>query len=211
MQSFGIRTIGLVAAGLFGLGSAQAAIIGGGLVDGSAFDQGGGFVELSAPIGNVGFNNQQSLNLFAFNELQSILLGSDLGIDIGDTGFIAAGTRISSHYVFFDPLLAERAVGYVEFDAPILGIITSTGLLAASDWLGDPSANYLSPSHRGLEAADVALVNKFLPNMLVVDLHAITPGDYLRVITAAVPEPETYALMLAGMGLIGLRLRARAQ
>jgi hypothetical protein len=43
------------------------------------------------------------------------------------------------------------------------------------------------------------------------DCHYYNDGIVLTIVTAPVPEPETYAMMLAGLGLIGLAARRRKQ
>ena len=134
------------------------------------------------------------------------MLGADLAINLLPTsalgqgtagaGTIAAGTSISSHYVFFDPNNSTSQIGTVLFDGAILGIITRTAQLLASDFLGNqPAVTYLNPALRGLESNDKAGVTQDLmamilnPNELTVNWRASTPGDYIRVITAASPVP----------------------
>lgn len=40
---------------------------------------------------------------------------------------------------------------------------------------------------------------------------AVADGDIGIGVTASVPEPESYALMLAGLGLVGFAVRRRTQ
>lgn len=234
--------------------SAHAVIIGGavtdiaGAVSNDAFDQGGVFVELSLPFtppngpaNTVGNNTFQTPNLYAFNEGQNITLGAGgLSVNQSSTGsnLLAAGTIVASHYVFFDPGPSTRQQGYVDFDADILGVITSTSLLAASDSLLNNNVTYLSPTARGLESNDsVSIGGTSEGNRLYVNWQASTPGDFVRVLTgfssggtdpcatnppgvggcpASVPEPSAPALIglaLLAWGsarrLVGRALRAR--
>ena len=203
---------GLGAAFLLG-GPACATIVGGAIT--LAIDNGinvtatAAFVKLSVPLtgstpaNTVGQDNFGSKNLFGFDESQNILLGAPLVMDQG--GPVAAGTQVASHYVFFDPAVSGRVVGTVDFDSDILGIMTSTGLLAASDFLVNTGVNYLNPGLRGLEPGDTV---SFSGRTISLDFSAGSPGDYIRVITAfspgAVPEPGSLALVglaLAGAGL----------
>lgn len=192
-------------------GSAQALVVGGGVTGGSASANGGVFQQLNTAVPfSVGNNQQQSFNLFAFNELQGVILGAPLAVDI--LGPISAGTRVNSHYVFFDPARDATMRGFVDFDAPIIGIATSLATLVASDFLGNPNVTYLSPLLRGLEGADVVSIAPGFNGQRnrINFLRASTPGDYIRVFTAAaVPEPGTWVMMIAGFGFAGLASRRR--
>lgn len=194
---------------LFFLSSAASAtIIGGAVTGGSALTQGGTFVNLgNSPSGLVvGNDTMQDPNLYGFNEDQNIFLNSDLAIDVGGS-FLSAGQEVASHYIFFDPAGATTITGWVDFDAEILGIITSTDNLAASDFLLNNDVTYLNPGLRGLEAnQDAAWIDPLYSNRLDLSFYASSPGDYIRVLTAhsaqAVPEPSTMLLLMAG--LLGL-------
>lgn len=150
----------------------------------------GKFIKLN-PSDNfaVGNDTFQNNNLYAFDEDQNITLERDLAVDIGVTGrTIPAGTVVASHYVFFDPLFGATQSAYVEFDAPILGIATSQLTLKASDFLANTNVTYLNPTLRGLEWEDSVWVDPNNPFRLRIFWGASTPGDYIRVFTAASPS-----------------------
>ena len=184
---------------------AGAAVVLGQAVGGSAVAQGGVF-QLIAPPPAVGRNDLQSLNLIAFNEKQKLVLPSALVPSLGAP--IAAGTRVSSHVVAFDPVASRTVTGWVEFDGRVLGILTARPALVATNALfGASGTTYNMPGGVGLEANDVAQVDLFNPWRVNLRMTAGSPGDLIRVITAVVPEPRSWALMLAGFGLIGLSMR----
>lgn len=191
---------------------AQAVIIGGDVTGGTADAAGGIFVKLTPPLANpfgppnsVGDDTFQTPNLYGFDENQNFVLGASLNVNFlaatGLPGALSAGTAVASHYVFFDPGPAQSQIGHVDFNAPIVAIITSTNLLFASDFLASTGVNYLNPAARGLEAADSATLHSTLNNRLVVNWNASNPGDYVRVLTAR-PVPETGATL----GLLSLSL-----
>jgi len=198
---------------------ATATVIGGSVSGGTAFSAGGVFQILTVPIPNplgppnsVGDDTFQTPNLYAFNEDQNILLAAPLDVDVG-AGPIAAGTFVASHYVFFDPGPLISIVGTVDFDAPVLAIVTSTGNLFASDFLANTGVNYLNPSARGLEPGDFVTISGV--NQIRFDTTASTPGDYVRVLTAfsptAAPEPSSLAILgVAAVGFVCWRIRDRA-
>jgi len=179
-------------------------------------NSGGSFVKLFDPIGDVGNNNHQSPDLFGFDEEQNVFLASNLAVDLlpgGGSGTLSAGQEVASHYIFFDPSVNSSVVGDVTFDSDIVAVITTRNNLIASDALVNLTANYLSPSLRGLESNDGVSITA--PRTISVDFFAKSPGDYIRVLTqfsptAALPEPG--ALAIIGVGLLGvgfLRRRRR--
>lgn len=184
-------------------GSANAAVVLGELTGGSAFANGGVFEQLTpAPGLNVGNNNQQSNNLFAFDEQQGVTLLSAIG-------GLAAGTVVNSHYVFFDPGPSRSGVGYVDFDGDIIGVLDGKADMELTDaLLGNGNVNYVSVNLRGLESQDSF---NTVGNRINIDFTASNPGDYIRVLTAvsAVPEPASWAMMIGGFGLVGGAMRRR--
>ena len=200
---------------------AGATIISGTVTGGTAFTAGGTFVKLTVPLTNpfgtpdsVGNDNFQSPNLFGFDEDQNILLAAPLVVDVGSSP-IPVGTTVASHYIFFDPGPTQHVIGTVNFDSDVLAIITSTGNLAASDFLANTGVNYLNPGARGLEAGDSVTISG--TRQILFDTFASSPGDYVRVLTEFSPSagtvPEPGDLVLWGSGLaalaVGLSRRKR--
>lgn len=131
-------------------------------------------------VGNDNFNTD---NLYAFDEDQNILLTEPIRVDIGgDNGTIAQGETVASHYVFFDSFSGIHQ-GYVDFDAPILGIAAFQDTMAATDFLANNSVNYISTELRGLERGDYVWVDEKDPFRLWVFWAGSSPGDYIRVFT----------------------------
>jgi len=136
---------------------------------------------------DVGADNFDSCNLFAFDEDQNILLVEPIRVDIGGlNGFIKAGTIVASHYVFFDSIDGFHA-GHVDFDAPVLGIAALQGTMGATDFLANTSVNYISTELRGLEPGDYAWIDPEDPHRIWVSWAGSSPGDYIRVFTARSP------------------------
>ena len=150
----------------------------------------GGTVTKIAPPSNTGNDNQQVNELLGFDELQHVVLTSDLFVD-KPSGIIPAGTVVSSHYIIYDPLGTTSITGNVIMDQDVVGAIYNTNTLNNSDYLGLPITNYLNPSLRGYEAGDTATIED--PNRVSFDLSAGSPGDYARIITASeytIPGPQ---------------------
>jgi hypothetical protein len=168
----------------------------------------GTFVHLDPAPAAVGGDNLNSVDLFAFVERLNVTLPAMLVTDLG--GPITAGTKVSSFGVAFDPKKPELFVeGFVTFPRPILGVLTSTLRLKNTDaLLGAPGTTYNSPGARGLDNFDIP-GTFFVGNTLFLDWKALSPGDNVRVLTAAIPEPTTWAMLVAGFGLIGFASRRR--
>lgn len=188
--------------------SASSTIIGGMVTGGQAFDQGGIFVNLSgtAPF-TVGNDNFQDFNLYAFDEDQNIAIAGTIDVDVGIAPQV--GDIVASHYIAYDsPTGSVRSqLGYVDFDAPIFGIATSTAFLNASDFLANSGVTYLSPNLRGLEAGDSVMVDINNPNRIIIDWSSASPGDYMRVFTMKSPiaeasAPATIFLIMGALGAL---------
>lgn len=135
----------------------------------------------------VGQDNFNTDHLYAFNEDQNITLDAPIRVDIGGVdGKIATGTEVASHYVFFDSLNGIH-FGYVEFDAPILGIAAYQDTMAATDFLANTNITYIGTELRGLEQGDMVWVDETDPNRLWVYWAGSSPGDYVRVFTERSP------------------------
>ena len=198
---------------------ANAVVVTGEVTGGTALSNGGVFQELDISTGfSVGNNTFQTPNLYAFNEDQNITIPSEISVDIGTNPM--AGEVVASHYVFFDPLGTTTQEGYVDFDADIYGVATSTSLLAASDFLVASGVTYLNPGARGLEGGDVVSIESDNPRRLLVDWFAGSPGDYVRVFTkespgggngdpGVIPVPAGLPLLASALGIAALLRRRR--
>jgi hypothetical protein len=184
--------------------TANAAVTGGAITGGSSSP---GTFSILAPPFEVGDDNQQENNaLFAFNEQPNVLLAAPLTLDLGGT--LAAGTRVASHGIVYDPAASKSVIGSVTFDRKVLGILWLTSKLQATDALfGLPTITYNSPSARGLETVERGSTS-FAGNTVFLSWTASSPGDNIRVLTA-VPEAGTWAMLIAGFGMIGMAARRR--
>jgi hypothetical protein len=123
---------------------------------------------------------------------------------------------VKSWYVFFDPAHSQPITVTLTFDAPIIDVIdTKQGLDGTNATYGidvdhdtvldDYTTSLFIAPERGDVTAWTA--GGFT---VTLDWNAVDPGDHIRVLTAApVPEPETYALLLGGLGITGFVARRR--
>lgn len=202
----------------------NAAVVTGAITGGTVLSAGGAF-RIIAPPSATGFDNFNDNDLRAFDEKQNLTLASALMLDSGLSLVISAGTVVSSHLIVFDPPGAQRdafqpsLAGYVDFDAPILGVIwRGSTLTATNGLLGAPATTYLTPTGFGLESGSDFFTIAPLGNARRLTLNflsATSPGDEIRVITSrlsppAVPEPATWLSIVTGFGIAGSILRRRS-
>ena len=58
--------------------------------------------------------------------------------------------------------------------------------------------------------AEAALINGLLNGLTYLNIHTTAfPGGEIRGFVVVVPEPEAYALLVAGLAMIGLATRKR--
>ena len=90
----------------------------------------------------------------------------------------------------------------------ILGLITTTAGLLASDAILGAATVYANFYGRGLESNDLANTG-YAGNTLTTALRVSQPGDWMRVVTVAtVPVPAAGGLLVVALGgLSALRRR----
>jgi hypothetical protein len=164
----------------------------------------------------VGYDNFNTNNLYIITEKQDFTLTQDVKVNFaGSEITLAQGTVVSSYYIVFDPAsLNDTVRATVQFDSNILGFARKVTQLTNSDFLGLDDVDYLHPTGFGLESTDT--VTRPTASSLLLNWTSGSPGDALRVLTIgvpgatpAVPEPATWAMMIAGFGLAGASMRRR--
>jgi len=119
------------------------------------------------------------------------------------------GQQVDSWFVFYDPKAYSTVTGTIDFGADIVALTGARDDLIATQGFAKPGVTYdYGNIATGLEPYDIAHTT-FEGSTLSLYWHAVNPGDHLRVFTTAVPEPETYALMLAGLVAVGAIARRR--
>ncbi len=131
---------------------------------------------------------------------------------------ISAGTTVSSYLLHFDPVGSPTvgliSTGSITFDTDILGLIfTGTALGNTDGVLGSATTTYTGTFNRALElvspppgTADIVTISADR-RTLTFSLQTSTGQDHLRVVTAAVPEPNP--ALLLGMGVCCLLVLRR--
>src|SRR5262245_30318368 len=141
----------------------------------------------------------ENILIHGWDELQGFALTSSILLDFTSTGVhtgsdftenvsLAAGTLISSHYVYFDPLNGGNREATFEYSSEILGIIVFSDLmtdrLLATDFLKNPFT--VAPAshydYRGFEAPDMATISLDRRHV-TFNLTASSPGNQARIIT----------------------------
>lgn len=167
---------------------------------------------IGAP-GDVSDDAAFNFGMQGFNEQQSFTLLAPLPVDGGS---IAAGTIVDSHMIFLNTgpgnsgtSNAHRNVTWT-FAGAVLGVMSDVGgtlEAASSGFLGAGGTIYPAAfPNRGLESNDSLSV---FGNTVTVSMFVTEPGDWIRVVTATVPEP-TSALVFSGLlGIAVLTQRRR--
>ena len=122
----------------------------------------------------------------------------------GLTGGAATAAHI--HCCAAPPANVGVAVGFTGFPAATSGTYNNVFNLASSGF----NAGFLAANGGNAPSAFAALLNGVKGGQAYVNIHNATfPGGEIRGFLAPIPEPETYALMLAGLAAVGLVTRRR--
>jgi hypothetical protein len=128
---------------------------------------------------------QSNVRIIAFDEQQCIVLTADLHTD---QATIPRGTRVSCHFLHSDPVTTLLLNGQAQFNSNIIGVISSSAGLDASDrTCGRPGVIYPAPGtepNRGLESfqpTDLYAITS--PNVIQLQTDVPSFSDQVRVIT----------------------------
>jgi hypothetical protein len=176
-----------------------------------------------------GYQDTGAAKLHVWDEQINYRLGSNLIVDKAVSGnyngsnassnaVISAGKAVNSHYLYFDPKNSQSIVSTITFATNIIGILyidgtsSNPGNLWASDFLIPGGVGSLPGSffgNRPLESGDK--INWLANNKTItIDWGASSPGDQVRVITDAVPEPTTMIGLALGAAALIRRRRKNA-
>jgi hypothetical protein len=191
---------------------AQAVITSFVLSSGTAFNNGGTAQIIAAPA-DVAKATLSGNSIFGFNEVTNFTMAAPrpngFRFATADNGNISnTGRRYSSHFFVFSPNAARTAVGTISFNQNVIAVQrTNTQFASAgTNQLETGATNFAARTD--LELADV--VARMNAKTVSFNLSATNAnGDMFRIVTA-VPESPTWAMLIAGFGLVGVARRRRA-
>jgi len=200
----------IIIAVVVGLAFSTAAIAGA-MISGSS----GQILRLASPPASVAVNaTEDATNAIAFDERQNVTLPAALVVDAIDPGTyttnasptnkVPAQRVVDSHLIHSDPPGSGgggvHRTGTLTFPADIVGVISSTDRLGASDaTLGAPGTTYAGKTKfRGLEADSASGPDTFTigsdRRSISIDLRTTSVIDDIRVLTKHVDSLSTAIL-----------------
>ncbi len=132
----------------------------------------------------------------------------------GLSGGAVSGTAASAFHIHGAATTSENAPVRISLDAaPFVFLNSGSTLLVGGSGVSAPSipATAVSGVNSGHPA--MSFLDMLTGSLAYVNVHTLAvPSGAVRgqlIQVAVVPEPETYALLLAGLGLVGAAVRRR--
>lgn len=134
----------------------------------------------------------------------------------GLTGGSVSGTAASAFHIHGAATTAENGPVRVALDAaPFAAFNSGSTLLVGGNNVVAPVTLFVTPaSVTNIGYPAMSFLAMLRANLTYVNVHtALNPGGAIRgqlIEVSVVPEPATYALWLAGLGVVGLMWRRRS-
>ncbi len=135
----------------------------------------------------------------------------------GLTGGSVAGTAASDFHIHGAATVTENAPVRVSLNSAAFAKSNSgSTLLVGGSGVAAPTALFTTaPSATNGGHAAMSFLDMLRNGLAYVNVHtALNPAGAVRgqlIEVSAVPEPSTYALLLAGLGMVGMAARRRSQ
>lgn len=124
---------------------------------------------------------------------------------------IPAGTTVSSHFFVFAPGASQTISGTITFNQNVIGIQRAPTSINHADsvQIRRQGTSYALLTGQGFETGDsVTFVND---KTVSFTLSATAANRDMFSVITAVPEPASWAMMLAGFGLVGFARRRQVR
>jgi hypothetical protein len=174
-----------------------------------------GDVQVIAPPPDVRINGLESDTvIFAFPELQNIVLTTAIAVNVSVPGqstsanpnlspaTIPIGTRISSYFLHCDIISDDSPAllfnGSITFDSDVLGVIVlATQLNNSHSYPGLPTTQYSTIGELEFDGSNARDSFTLSANRRTISMTFRNGDrvDHMRVLTVAVPEPSSFALL----------------